>query len=84
MYLEKNSKCEKIKSLMSNNIFDSRDNVTFSSLLSIFILFPVFKCRRERGKQDREEVREGACVAILFENWTSKQESEMPAEIWPD
>ena len=41
----------------------------------------------ERGKgegEDREEVREGACVAILFENWTSKQESEMPAEIWPD
>ena len=42
----------------SNNIFDSRDNVTFSSLLSIFILFPVFKCRRGGGKErDRESLK---------------------------
>ena len=42
----------------SNNIFDSRDNVTFSSLLSIFILFPVFKCRGGGGKErDRESLK---------------------------
>ena len=42
----------------SNNIFDSRDNVTFSSLLSIFILFAVFKCRGGGGKErDRESLK---------------------------
>ena len=42
----------------SNNIFDSRDNVTFSSLLSIFILFPVVKCGGEGGKDwDRESLK---------------------------
>ena len=42
----------------SNNIFDSRDNVTFSSLLSIFILFPVFKCSGGGGKErDRESLK---------------------------
>ena len=42
----------------SNNIFDSRDNVTFSSLLSIFILFPVFKCWGGGGRmRDRESLK---------------------------
>ena len=42
----------------SNNIFDSRDNVTFSSLLSIFILFPVVKCGGGGGKEwDRESLK---------------------------
>ena len=42
----------------SNNIFDSRDNVTFSSLLSIFILFPVVKCGGGGGKDwDRESLK---------------------------
>ena len=36
---------------LSKNIFNSRDNATFSSLLSIFILFPVVKCWGGRGRE---------------------------------
>ena len=37
----------------SKNIFDSRDNVTFSSLLSIFILFPNGEMWGGRGERAR-------------------------------
>ena len=42
-----------LPTMSSKNIFETRDNVTFSNLLSIFMLFAVVKCGGGESKIER-------------------------------
>ena len=49
-----------------NNIFETRDNTTFSNLLSIFILFAVVKCWGVGGESEIERVWHFASLTALW------------------